>query len=176
MQRWTHSSRGPYTELPSEVELGSLATPAVEIPAQTPKLSWRQRHSHGWRFGVLWGATLACTVLLINFIVTIVATTSKGSGTGTRRIIFQGDCEKAEKLDLVAHFLINAMSTVLLSASNYAMQCLTAPTRDEVDAAHAKRKWLDIGILSVRNLRNVQRKRAILWGLLGASSLPLHLL
>jgi hypothetical protein len=72
--------------------------------------------------------------------------------------------------------LINALSTILLSASNYTMQCLSAPTRSEVDDAHSTGKWLDIGVPSVRNLGRIARKRVILWWLLGASSLPLHLL
>lgn len=35
---------------------------------------------------------------------------------------------------------------------------------------------MDIGILSVRNLRGVSWKRSILWFLLTMSSIPLHLL
>lgn len=74
------------------------------------------------------------------------------------------------------HFAINLLSTILLSSSNYCMQCLSAPTRKEVNTAHAKGVWLDIGIPSMRNLRYIDRRRVILWGLLGLSSLPLHLL
>ncbi|KAH7392189.1 hypothetical protein DE146DRAFT_661877 [Phaeosphaeria sp. MPI-PUGE-AT-0046c] len=56
------------------------------------------------------------------------------------------------------------------------MQCMTAPTRGEVDRAHAARRWLDIGVPSFRNLRRIGRDRLVLWLLLGLSSLPLHLL
>ncbi|RAR05685.1 serine threonine protein kinase [Stemphylium lycopersici] len=40
----------------------------------------------------------------------------------------------------------------VLGASTYAMQGLTSPSRKEVDATHAKGKWLEIGTSSVRNL------------------------
>ncbi|KAL9626699.1 MAG: hypothetical protein Q9164_007815 [Protoblastenia rupestris] len=65
---------------------------------------------------------------------------------------------------------------MLLSSSNYCMQILSAPTRKEIDNAHARRKWLDIGVPSVRNLKNVARKKVVMWWLLGLSSLPLHLM
>ena len=55
------------------------------------------------------------------------------------------------------------------------MQRLSTPTRTEVDLAHAKRNWLDIGVPSPKNLGYIQRSRAALWLVLAVSSLPLHL-
>ena len=55
------------------------------------------------------------------------------------------------------------------------MQRLSAPTRDEVDTAHRRRKWVDIGVPSFRNLLLINRWRTLGWLVLGASSLPLHL-
>ena len=55
------------------------------------------------------------------------------------------------------------------------MQCLSAPTRKEVDEAHAKGKWLDIGVPSVRNLTNIAKPRVGMWLGLALTSLPLHL-
>lgn len=55
-------------------------------------------------------------------------------------------------------------------------QCLSSPTRIEVDKAHAQGRWLDIGIPSIRNVRHLSRQRIKLWVLLALSSLPLHLL
>jgi hypothetical protein len=101
--------------------------------------------------------------------------TKQREGPG-RRLLFEGDCHTAEQLNIVAHLLINAMSTILLSASNYGMQCPSAPTRKEFDIAHAKKHWLDVGVLSVPNIKSINPKRAILWGILGLRSLPLHLL
>lgn len=63
-----------------------------------------------------------------------------------------------------------------MGASNYNMQCLNSPNREEVDAAHTKGEWLDIGVLSLRNYMYMGRRKVWLWLLLAFSSLPLHLL
>lgn len=52
--------------------------------------------------------------------------------------------------------------------------CLTSPTREEVDKAHAKGRWLDIGVMSVKNMMAVSKKRVGLFLLLGLSSPPLQ--
>ena len=56
------------------------------------------------------------------------------------------------------------------------MQCLSSPTRSEIDKAHSQGIWLDIGVPSVRNLRRLSTARIVLWWLLAFSSIPLHLL
>lgn len=79
-------------------------------------------------------------------------------------------------MSLWLHLAINVLSTVLLGASNYCMQCLSSPTRGDVDKAHSKGVWLDIGVPSVRNLRRISGRRFALWCLLAVSSIPLHFL
>lgn len=74
------------------------------------------------------------------------------------------------------HLMVNILSTALLAASNYCMHCLSAPTRQDIDEAHSKRRWLDIGVPSIRNLRSISKARVFLWSLLAISSIPLHLL
>ena len=132
-------------------------------------------HLNGWRAGVSWCTGTATVVLLINIIWTVGAVAIYGvkNGTGT---VHNGSCDKARKLSLWLHLLINILSTLLLGASNYCMQCLAAPTREEVDKAHSQHKWVDIGVPSVRNLFHISRTRSILWLLLGMSGIPLHLL
>lgn len=76
----------------------------------------------------------------------------------------------------VFHIIIKAFSTILLAASNYTMQVLCSPTRFDLDAMHAKGLWLDIGLLSLRNLRYLPRRQVDIGLLLGFSSIPLHLL
>lgn len=77
---------------------------------------------------------------------------------------------------MLLHLVINALSTLLLSASNYAMQCLSSLTRKEVEKGHRHYIWLDIDVPSVRNLRRISRGRATFWWLLGIPGIPLHLL
>ena len=90
--------------------------------------------------------------------------------------LYSGSCDKTRMIELWVHLGINALSTLLLSGSNYTQQCLAAPTRSEIDAAHAKRQWMDIGIPSVRNLIRIKPERALLWVAIGFMSIPLHLL
>lgn len=132
----------------------------------------RWRYAQGWRFGAINCAIAVCIVFLINLVATIWGSAyTKESG-----VLFEGDCKRARKLNSGLHFLINLLSTILLSSSNYCMQCLSAPTRREIDKGHAAGTWLDIGVLSVRNLRHISGKRVVIWTLLLLSSLPLHLL
>jgi hypothetical protein len=132
----------------------------------------------GWRFGIWLNVVCATTVLAINFGVTVWALTTSGTTDGdNRRSLFEGDCSSVKKINTAGHVVINALSTILLSASNYSMQCLVAPNRKEVDGAHEKQTWLNIGTHSLRNLKKAHTTplRRCLWWLLAISSLPLHL-
>ena len=124
--------------------------------------------------GVALCACTAGTVLVIKVIVTIWGTSRSGvSGLVT---IYDGNCSKSKKLNLWIHLAINIWSTLLLGASNYCMQCLSSPSRPEIDKAHNQNIWLDIGVPSVRNLRRVSWNKIVLWWLFAISSIPLHLL
>jgi hypothetical protein len=125
----------------------------------------------GWKPGVVNFAVCSCVVLIINMVVSIW-----GSAAYKRKVLTEGNCEQIKRLNSGLHILINILSTILLSGSNYCMQCLSAPTREEVDSAHSTRKWLDVGIPSFRNLRRISRPRLVVWVLLGLSTAPLHLL
>lgn len=143
--------------------------------------SWLQRHTTGWRFGMVACALSATAVFLINLIVFIRAEQQNGTlkvpfEVDGKHSLYNGSCNMTRRLNTGIHLLINLLSTILLGASNYCMQCMSAPTRKEVDLAHARKKWLDIGVLSLRNLSRISRKRVTLYWLLGFSSLPLHLL
>ncbi|KAM0345474.1 hypothetical protein ACHAPU_006401 [Fusarium lateritium] len=55
------------------------------------------------------------------------------------------------------------------------MQVLVAPTRRELDQAHASGGWAEIGCNSIRNFRHLSRRKTFLWFLFTLSSVPLHL-
>jgi hypothetical protein len=100
-----------------------------------------------------------------------------GKGTGDVLIpLYRGNCSEVAKIDVVVHFIINILSTILLGGSNYCMQVLVAPTRFEVDKAHVRGKYLDIAVPSIRNLGLISRYKTCLWVTLAISSIPLHLL
>ncbi|KAK6591892.1 hypothetical protein H4I96_12169 [Botrytis cinerea] len=97
---------------------------------------------------------IALSVLIINLSLLVCAVVKYGSEDGIG-ILYRGNCQKASWLSTVLHIAINLLSTILLNASNYTMQCLNSPTREAVDRAHAEKKWLDIGIPSWRNRGSV---------------------
>ncbi|KAE9373243.1 hypothetical protein N431DRAFT_226530 [Stipitochalara longipes BDJ] len=56
------------------------------------------------------------------------------------------------------------------------MALVNSPSRDEINTAHQRHKWLSIGLLSPRNFFGVSKEKAILCIILALSSLPFHLL
>jgi hypothetical protein len=128
----------------------------------------------GWRFGVLLSSVLASFVLVTNCVAAIVIQSTCVTRDGVSTA-FEGDCDVANRWSLGLHIVINILSSLLLSASNYTMQVLNAPTRSECDEAHVRGDWLDIGITSLRNIARITRLRRVLWLLLGFSSIPIHL-
>lgn len=149
---------------------GSTASSIVSVKRTRVQKIFGNRFT-GWRFGALHFGIWAAIVFCINLIVTIWGTTVRKSG-----VLLEGDCDRVKIYNNGLHVLINVLSTILLSGSNYCMQCLSAPTRDEVNEAHANRRWLDIGIPSIRNVKHLGKQRIILWISLALTSLPLHLL
>ena len=140
-----------------------------------PESPWKFSGYPGWRFGSLVaccgvGICLMCTILFLGL---AIAYTPVSNGVGT---LYEGDCQKVRTLNTWLHVLLNGCATVLIGASNYNMQCLVAPSRDEIDVAHSKGIWLDIGVPSFRNLRHISRRRLALWLILALSTVPLHLL
>ncbi|KAK1961406.1 hypothetical protein LY78DRAFT_617769, partial [Colletotrichum sublineola] len=115
------------------------------------------------------------TILITNLAVTIFAYSNYGSKNGVG-LIYHGDCSTVRQLDQWLHLLINLLGTGMLSASNFCMQLQSAPTRENVDAAHKDGKWLDIGIPSLRNLRYLNKWQRASWALLALSSIPIHLI
>lgn len=112
---------------------------------------------------------------MINFGFAVTSIHGYGMNRYTGQF-YQGDCNKVKTANRWFHLCINIVSTMLLGSSNYCAQILAAPTREEVDKAHAKGEWLDIGIQSFRNLRRIAKRRTATWAFLMLSSALLHLM
>jgi hypothetical protein len=129
-----------------------------------------------WRTSLYMSMGLACAVLILNtgFLAWILRTRGTNDGVG---ILYEASCDMTKKTSISIHLLINILSSALLSASNYCMQCLSAPTRPEVKEAHRKGHWLDIGIPSLHNVvsSSFAMRKKLCWWILAISSLPLHL-
>ena len=167
----SHSSYTPYTPNTIRAERAERNS----LLSIGSSLRTNRRFIVGWRFGVINCAVSVAIVLLLNISLTIAVAARTGF-KNSRGTLHDGNCTQARQLNTGLHLLINVFSTVLLASSNYCMQCLSAPTRADIDRAHAKEKTLDIGIPSTHNLRYIGWKRAMIWAALGLSSLPLHLL
>lgn len=139
---------------------------------------------------------ISSLVLLLNIILLAIAADRAGSHAGRAlntepapytlsgstgffsptRIIYQGSCTLTKRWDTGLHLLVNVLSTAILAASNYCMQSLVAPTRRDIDRAHAQGKWLDIGVPSMRNLLHINRLALVIWVVLMITTTPFHLL
>lgn len=129
----------------------------------------------GSRYGVIACTIASSFILVINISLFLAALVffDRSTGTGT---LFVGNCDLVKNRNSALHLLINALSSILFCASSYTMQCLSSPTRQDVDNAHARQRSLDIGLLSMKNLFHIDGKKVVLWWILCLSSLPLHLL
>lgn len=132
----------------------------------------RWQRLQGWRVWVTVCASSVAVTFFANLALAIW--TSRFGYENGIATIQKGSCSRTKSLDLWLHLVINVLGTLLLGASNYTMQCLSSPTREEVDKAHLRQIPLDIGVPSLANLRRISRTRLLLWWLLALSSLPLH--
>ncbi len=131
----------------------------------------------GWRVGAALASLGALITLIVNIAIGAWASSRKGlNSVGVLVELFRGDCDTAARLNTWSHLAINIVSTLLLAGSNYCMQCLVAPSRSDINRAHARGAWLDIGVPSLRNLGWIGWWRKSLWIILIISSLPLHLM
>jgi len=133
--------------------------------------AWNDRFP-GWQSGIAGFTILASTVLMLN--ISALAWTATHLGDGHYATLAVGSYESISNLSGWVHFGINILSTVLLAGSNYCMQCLSSPTRAEVDAAHARGSYLNIGTLSWRNVLASRKRRICLLSLLTLSGVVMH--
>lgn len=163
-----------------DTELFCLPKNHANIHSDTVSQSQNKRKKlrtgYEWRHGATICLAATITILLLNIIITTVAASRAKNSSFEAEAIFEGDCGRAKYWSTALHVLINIFGTVLLGASNYCMQCLSAPSRQDVDRMHATGKWLDVGTPSIANLRVMKWKQVSLWCLLFLSSLPFHML
>jgi hypothetical protein len=134
------------------------------LPAIPEKLgrqrSWRSL-THGWRGGIALNAILGLVVILASIICVILLVTKSGTEEGPGLYtIFESSCTTSSQVNWALRALMSAIAISLLAAANYAFQVLSSPTRAEVNLAHSRRRWLDIGIPSIRNFFYISNERA----------------
>jgi hypothetical protein len=169
----TPSSAGTYELKQLDVQLQPFISQDLGYPHE---INERQRERQKWRTTLFTFVILACAVLVINTGFLAWAVCARGTTDGVG-VLYEASCEATKRANIGVHLIINILSSALLGASNYCMQCLSAPTRSEVDKAHHIGKWLDIGIPSLRNVVSASfgTRKKVCWWMLALSSLPLHL-
>lgn len=120
-----------------------------------------KRLTSGWRGGVTLNVLLAFFVFVIT-IVCVGLAGARGNISAGASTILEGSERKVQGANWGVHAVVNVFAIVLIAGTNYIFQILSSPTRPEVDSAHERFKWLDIGIPSLRNLRLISPARAIL--------------
>lgn len=135
----------------------------------------RHYFNDGWRGQMIRVSLLSTLIWIIIIIIYIVLFAAFGSTNGSGTLM-TGTCHFVQRTNSGIHAVLNVFTSLMLSASNFAMESLCCPTREEIDTAHAHKKWFGIGGLRLRNFRFVGKARLILWILLVITSAPLHLL
>lgn len=116
---------------------------------------------NGWRGGVAFN-TISTLAILLVVVVCFAIVAAKSQVFGGESTLFSGSCSIAYNIDVGLHALINVLSIVILVGGNYVFQVLSSPTRAELNVAHEKKSWLDIGIPSIRNLSHISGFRSAL--------------
>ncbi|RYP59574.1 hypothetical protein DL769_008482 [Monosporascus sp. CRB-8-3] len=120
-----------------------------------------RRHFTGWRGGVVFNMIIFFLILVVEIVLLIVVLTKTGLLAGDPTM-WSGDCRKARDINVGLHAIISVFSVVFLAGANYVFQVLTSPTRGEVDKAHESKRWLDIGVTSMRNFAHISGFRVFL--------------
>lgn len=134
-----------------------------------------------WIKGVIICAWIIAGVLTLNILLTAIAIaiayTRDDAQSFAFASLYTGKCSVAKGWSIGLHVVINILSTALLGASNYCMQCLASPSRAEVDDMHRRSKWLSIGISNIFDLLLFKTGRCRMLGsILLITSLPIHLM
>jgi hypothetical protein len=143
--------------------------------SNTSRLSKSNFPFNGWRLGLLvtFISVALCLCIEVALLAAGVVMARPQNGTG---MLYQGSCSRVRYLTIALLLPLNMIGTVLLGASNYIMQCLAAPTRKNVDKAHAAGHFVDIGPSSLQNFSFFPSWKWRLWCVLGLSTIPIHLL
>ncbi|KAH8897298.1 hypothetical protein GQ53DRAFT_837952 [Thozetella sp. PMI_491] len=129
----------------------------------------------GWRRTAAVNTVLG--IALCAVLATILIRSAALAGSVDRNLIFyHGSCTTSGRLNLGLHLIINIASTCVIASSNYFVQVLSSPTRQEIDNAHRQFRSLEIGVPSLRNIGHISHLKAALCALFVLSSVPIHVL
>ncbi|KAK2763325.1 hypothetical protein FQN54_009961 [Arachnomyces sp. PD_36] len=102
-----------------------------------------KKRGDNWIQGVRLCAWCTAGILLLNIILAVVAIVVSYPRFNGRSVasasLYRGKCSVSKNWATGLHLIFNVLSTAMLATSNYCMQCLSAPSRADVDRAHSQR-------------------------------------
>lgn len=131
----------------------------------------------GWRVGIMF-CCVAISVCLIAETVLLIWASVRSSGAKGSGLIYAGHCQRVRSMEVWLLLPLNIAATVIVGTSNYVMQIMSAPTREQIDTAHSFAKPIAVAGIKFNDMRNNHggNLRRAIWWLLGLSSIPIHLL
>lgn len=88
------------------------------------------------------------------------------------------DCSLLQQQQSAWALAINILATVITYVSSDVLLALSAPSRRQLDACHAAKRYMEVGVHSFHNIRSTHFdwRRRVLWAMLTLLVLPFHLL
>lgn len=132
------------------------------------------KKKQGWRLGtpVSCYAVAVCLLLELALLTYALVTNRPRNGLG---MLYEGHCERVKRLSILLLLPLNIIGTVLISTSNYVMQAISAPTRQEVDRSHAEGGFRNIGMPTSYDMLWSRPYKSTLWWILAITTVPIHL-
>jgi hypothetical protein len=148
----------------------------------------RQAYVSARQGGAVGSAMIIAYLLLLFSLITTVAAaiiffktahTSEGNSMLSLQSIslFTGQCDSnLQTYNLVAHFLINGLGTIVLASSNYLQQICSSPSINEIASRVGQGKDFRFGSNSPSSAFRQKATLTLVWIMLVLTSLPLHLM
>lgn len=153
--------------------LAILATPPVPLFVRI------FRKQGGWQLGLRLAIFATAIVFIVNLCSLIYVLARFGfHNDNLLPQLEETGCKKTALYSRYLHLLLNVLATLALGATNYTMQILASPIRDDLDRAHKEGVWLHFGVSGLKNLRprRIGWRRVLTIGALFLSSFPIHTL
>jgi hypothetical protein len=151
------------------LESDTVLSTKTSTGAYSRRGPWKEK----WRRMLLMWTVVAWIVLVTH--ICAAALLPKGD-FGLGILAESKDCASFKRKHTAWSLFLNTLATLVFVASNYGLQCLSSPTREDLDAAHAEGHAMEVGLPSVKNLLRIGWTRRVIWLLLATSGLPMHAL
>ena len=129
-----------------------------------------------WKTSAKVGLCLTIPTLLVSACVLIWGHSRELDPFTGDNVVFEGDCDSSASINTWSSGVINVTSALLLACSHSVVQILLAPTPANIESAHSRGKWLDIGIPSLTNWGSMGLWQTVVCISLITTSLPLSVL